>query len=246
MGRQVAFITGASRGIGRALALHLAKGGWELWLAATSADRLAQLAVEIESIAPPSGARIRTVSLDVSDTAAVDFEVGKALAELGRIDLLFNNAAINFRGTVELSPDEYRRLLGVNVFGAWNLLRATVPTFKTQRAGLIVNLSSVAGLVGFAGGGAYCSSKFALRALNESLFQELTPFGVKVTALCPSWVNTDMASYAPITGEQMIATSDLCRTVDYLLGLSPTACIKELTVDCASDPLGATPPHDAY
>lgn len=231
MERRVAFITGASRGIGRAVAIHLAKSGWNLWLAASSKERLTEVGDEART----HGASVVIDVLDVSDTAAVDTAVNRALVSFSRIDLLFNNAAVNFRGTTELSPEEFRRTVEVNVTGAWNLLRATVPQFKRQREGHIINLSSVAGLNGFAGGGAYCSSKFALRGLSESLFRELVPIGVKVTALCPSWTDTDMASYAPIGGDKMISTDDLCRAIDFLLSLSPNSCIKELVVDCVND-----------
>ena len=244
MNKKVAFISGASRGIGRALALHLAREGWNLWLCATSRERLEAVAAEIGSF--DGGGKVLLSTVDVSDSEVVSSAVAEAVKSLGRIDLLFNNAAINVRGTLELSPEEFRRSAEVNIVGVWNMLHATVPHFKRQGYGHIVNVSSVAGMVGFAGAGAYCSSKFAVRGLSESLYQELIPLGIKVTALCPSWVDTDMASYAPIGGDQMIQTQDICRTVDYLLSLSPTACVKELVVDCVSDPLGFTPPPVEY
>ena len=104
---------------------------------------------------------------------------------------------------------------------------------KAQKSGHIFNVASRAGKVGFSGGGAYSASKFGLVGLSESLYRELNPLGIKVTALCPGWVNTEMAVDAgtPLESEQMIQPDDLFRTIEWLLQLSPAACVKEVILE---------------
>jgi NAD(P)-dependent dehydrogenase (short-subunit alcohol dehydrogenase family) len=117
------------------------------------------------------------------------------------------------------------------------MAQAVVPLMQAQGAGYIVNISSLCGKVGFAGMGGYTASKFALQGLNECLYRELVPRGIKVTAICPSWVAAPMASYAPFPQESLIQCSDIVATVLYLLNLSPGACPMEIVVGSTVDPL---------
>ena len=103
---------------------------------------------------------------------------------------------------------------------------------KVQGDGTILNLASRAGKMGFAEYGVYCASKFGLVGLSESLYHELSPLGIKVTAICPSWVDTDMGKDSGLPKEEMIDTSDIVSTVRWLLSLSPAAVVKELTIEC--------------
>ena len=103
---------------------------------------------------------------------------------------------------------------------------------KKQQSGYIFNVASRSGKVGFSGSGGYSASKFGLLGLNESLYRELTPQGIKVTALCPAWVNTQMAREAgtPLEAEEMIQPSDLFHTIQWLVNLSSGACVKEVVI----------------
>ena len=228
----VAFITGASRGIGRAVAEGLAQDGWSLALVARDESALLALRLTLPSSGPQ---RHIAFPLDVSHHEAVEAAVRHTETNLGPIRLGFNNAAINTRGTLELSPEEFEHILKVNVQGVWNVCRAIAGPFKARGSGYLMNVSSVSGKSGFAGAGAYCATKFAVLGLSEALFNELLPLGIKVTALCPSWTDTEMAQYAPFPGKQMIALKDIFSTVRYLLSLSPTACPKELVINCRED-----------
>ena len=226
---KVAFITGSSRGIGAAVARGLAAEGWSLALIARGEDALASLKKELNE---HHNTAINIFPIDVTDTQAVNQAVATTETNLGPIELLFNNAGINHPGTWELSEEHYKELLDINVLGAWRVAKAVIPHMIKRSQGQIINISSIAGIKGFAGVGGYASTKFALRGLNESLFLELVPKGIKVTSINPSWVDTDMASHASFPGSKMIQPEDIVETVKFLLKLSPNASFKELTIQC--------------
>ena len=124
-------------------------------------------------------------------------------------------------------------MLDTNLTAQFVFLSAVIPVMKEQKSGYIFNVASRAGKIGFAGSGGYSASKFGLVGLNESLYRELTPLGISVTALCPGWVNTNMAYEAGTTlkGKQMIQPDDLFKTIKWLLSLSPGACVKEVVLE---------------
>lgn len=231
--KKVAFITGASRGIGKIVAEGLAHDGYHLALIATNKEKLVLLQRSLAVTYP----EIKTIifPLDVTDVKAVQDAVDKTIETLGSIDLLFNNAGINISGTSDLSHSDFNRLMEVNVKGAFNVIHAVVPGMKAAKKGYIFNLSSIAGKFGFAPAGGYCSTKFALLGFSEALFYELGPYNIKVTALCPSWVNTDMASHSSIPKTSMIQTDDILNAVRFVLTLSNGAGIKEMVIECRSD-----------
>ena len=115
------------------------------------------------------------------------------------------------------------------------LVKASLAYLKRSAAAQVINISSLCGKIGFAGVGAYCSTKFALNGLSESLYRELVPLGIKVTAICPSYVATRLSANAAMPQSKMIKVDDIAATVRYLLSLSPNAAIKEVVVECASD-----------
>lgn len=151
------------------------------------------------------------------------------------LDLLFNNAGANKPGTVELSLEDFRYIYDVNVIGAYLILHNAVPWMKEAKAGTIVNLASIAGTIGFPGAGAYCSTKFALRGLNESLHNELEPLGIRVTAISPSWVDTDMAAHCPFDSSKMIRPNDIAEAVLYIDNLGENVALKEMVIGCRND-----------
>ncbi len=231
MSGKLALITGAGRGIGRTVALGLAEDGYSIAACARNREELSSFDKSLKE----RGVGCLVDSVDVRDRDSVLKFTARATEEFGFPYIVFNNAGVNHPGTYDLSPEQFAELFDVNVKGAWNVICAVAPLMKQRREGHIFNVSSVAGKVGFAGMGAYCATKFALRGLNESLFRELVPEGVKVTALCPSWVDTKMASYAPMPSGQRIQTEDLLSTVRYLLRLSPAACAPEIEIQCRYD-----------
>ncbi|HEY7818260.1 MAG TPA: SDR family oxidoreductase, partial [Vicinamibacteria bacterium] len=185
----VAIVTGASRGIGRATALALARKGFSVGLAARSADALLALESEIRDM----GGRALSILTDVSDEASVGAMVGTASRDLGPIDLLVNNAGTLIRAPVtETDSAGWDHVLGVNLKGAFLCTRAVLPSMIERRRGRIVNVSSISGKLGTPLLSAYCASKWGLLGFSLAAAEELKAQGVQVFSVCPGSVNTEM------------------------------------------------------
>ena len=228
---KIAVITGASKGIGKAISIGLAKMGCQTNLIGRNIhdlEKVAQLITEDDNLKP------RIYQLDITDSIASKDCIQEILTDFGRIDILVNNAGVYFNGTSDdIAEDDFVKMLATNLTAQYSILKEVVPVMKAQKSGYIFNVSSRAGKIGFAGSGGYSASKFGLVGLNESLYRELVPLGISVTALCPGWVNTKMASEAGSTlrGEEMIQPEDLFKTIEWLLSLSPGACVKEVVLE---------------
>ena len=160
------FITGCSTGFGRALAERVLARGWRAVVTARDEERVADLASD----------RALAVSLDVTDQAQIDAAVAAALERFGRIDVLVNNAGYGYQASIEEGDDaEIRAQFDANVFGLFALTRAILPTMRAQAAGHVINVTSVAGLVGFPGSGYYAASKHAVEGFTDSLAAEGAP-----------------------------------------------------------------------
>jgi NAD(P)-dependent dehydrogenase (short-subunit alcohol dehydrogenase family) len=222
--RKVAVVTGAAQGIGRRTAQLLAERGYCLALndlrspAETLADARARGAEAIELVG------------DISDEVAVDRFVAAVRDRWGRTDVLVNNAGISLIATAETtSPADYRRVLEINLVAPFLLCRAFAPILLAQRGGSIVNVASIAGLVGIADRAAYNASKHGLIGLTRTLAAEWGGRGVRVNAVCPGWVKTAMDdadqargtySDADITGRvpmgRFAGPDDVARAIAFL------------------------------
>jgi NAD(P)-dependent dehydrogenase (short-subunit alcohol dehydrogenase family) len=226
---KVAIITGASKGIGKAIAVGLGKMKYQTILIGRNQEDLKKVADEIIKAGGPEPGSFST---DITDSEKVKETVNEIVRKFGRIEILVNNAGIHFNGTLELSEKDFKKMLETNLTAQFVMLKEVIPVMKKQQSGYIFNVASRSAKVGFAGSGGYCASKFGLLGLSESLYRELTPQGIKVTALCPAWVNTSMAQEAgtPLEPEEMIQSDDLFKTILWLLQLSPGACVKEVVI----------------
>jgi short-subunit dehydrogenase len=226
---KVAIITGASKGIGKAIAIGLGKMKYQTVLIGRNQDDLKKVADEI---ADTGGSLPSRFSVDITDSKKVKKTVNEVIKQYGRIDILVNNAGIHFGGSLDLPEQDFKLMLDTNLVAQLVFAHEVVPAMKKQQSGYIFNVASRSGKVGFAGSGGYCASKFGLLGLSESLYRELTPQGIKVTALCPAWVNTNMAQEAgtPLQPEEMIQPDDLFETIHWLLNLSAGACVKEVVI----------------
>jgi short-subunit dehydrogenase len=181
-------LTGASSGIGHALALRLAEQGAKLVLASRNQERLASLA---EAIRAKVGTAV-IVPTDVADPAQRTRLVDETVAALGGLDVLINNAGIGARGFFEdVSEERLRRIMEVNFFGATELTRLALPHLRRGRNPMIVNVASVLGRRAIPGMVEYCASKFAMVGWSEGLRAELTRHGVHVLLVCPGGVETE-------------------------------------------------------
>ena len=193
--RRVALVTGASRGIGRAVACGLAADGFDLALVyAGNADAVAEAVAACEA----AGATARAYRCDVSNADEVKATVDAVLADFGSVWALVNNAGIT-RDTLlaRMKDEDFARVLDVNLTGAFNTMRALTRPLMRQRGGRIVNISSVVGLMGNAGQANYAASKAGLIGLTKSVARELAPRGVTVNAVAPGFVRTDMTAALP-------------------------------------------------
>lgn len=227
--KPIAIVTGASRGIGKAVALDLAKQNYFVILIARSADKLKETALEIEEI----GGACDIYPADVSDYQAIDRCVNEIIVKHQRVDVLFNNAGVLHLGSYNLALEQIDATIDVNLKGAIYLTNKVVPLMIQQQSGYIINLSSTAGVRVVPGIGVYCASKFGLSGYTETLFHELVRFGIKVTAICPSFVNTDMPQgMTQEEHERMIPQEEIVRAVRYLLQADPRSAIGELVIHC--------------
>lgn len=197
LANRVAIVTGASGGIGEAIARRLADAGARVALAARSEEKLRALATELGE------ERALAVPTDVADPAQCERLVARAVERFGGIDLLVNNAGIGLLGRLEDTDwEHFRQMWEVNFFGLLRLTRAALPYLK-QRGGVVVNISSVAGKVALPYMGGYCATKFALMAFSNSLRMELAPVGVRVVVICPGRVKTRFHSNVYREGENL-------------------------------------------
>ena len=228
---KVAVVTGASRGIGRAVALGLAEDGYDVVLIARTENKLIALENQIKKF----GVKSKIICTDITDFDFLTQALNAVIKEWGRVDVLVNNAGIYRDGTLEASLDDYQAVFEVNLKAQLVMIKTILPVMQKQKSGLIVNVASISGKVGYSASGAYCSSKFALVGLSESLYNEYSSQGIKITSICPSYVATDMAkdAGAEIPENEMIQTADILQTIRWLLQLSPYAFVKEIVLDIA-------------
>ncbi len=228
----VAIVTGASRGIGRELAIGLAQDGYHLVMVARDRETLASVLAEIRANDPAGKAEHSIFAQDVSDQQRANEAVAEIVEKYKRIDLLINNAGIYAPGTLDISTESFEEMIRVNLAGPFIWMKAVIPAMKKQKSGYVFNIASRAGRFGLPGEGAYGASKFGLVGLNESLYRELSKDGISLTSLCPSWVNTEMGKAGPLGGGEMIQPIDILKTVRWLLSLSPAARVREIIIDC--------------
>ncbi len=213
MSRPVAFVTGAGRGVGRAIALRLARDGYALALAGRSEPALAETADEIRR----SGGAALALRCDVARRADVDAAVSGTEGALGLVDVLVNNAGVAESAPFSSMSDElWDRTIEVNLTGTYNCMRRIAPGMFERRRGRIINIASTAGKVGYAYTAAYVASKHGVLGLTRAVALEAVRFGVTVNAICPGWIDSEMtdASIARIAARTGRTAAEARQTLE--------------------------------
>jgi len=188
---KVAVVTGAGRGIGRAVAIAYAKMGANVVCVSRTQENSTKVATEIEALGQKSWA----FAVDVSDTSAVESSAKNILEATGTVDILANNAGVTRDNLLmRMSEEEWDTVLNTNLKGAFNFTKAFTRPFMKQRSGRIINIASVIGLIGNAGQSNYAASKAALIGFTKSVAKELAPRGVTANAIAPGFIETDMTA----------------------------------------------------
>ncbi|PYF75533.1 3-ketoacyl-ACP reductase [Pedobacter nutrimenti] len=222
-----ALITGAGKGIGRALAIALAQEGVNIGLVARTKADLENVQQELK----PFDVKTVVAVADVADMEEVNAAVEKVRQGLGPIDILVNNAGIgSFGSFLELEPARWEQIVKVNLFGPYYVTRAVLPDMIDRKTGDIVNISSTAGKNGAAVTSAYSASKFALIGMSESLMQEVRKHNIRVSTLTPSTIATDMAKDLKLTDgnpERVMQAEDFAELIVAQLKLNRRVFVKE-------------------
>jgi 3-oxoacyl-[acyl-carrier protein] reductase len=223
---KTALITGAGRGIGRATAIALAKEGVHIGMIGLNMSNLEKVTEELVEY----GVNVAAATADVSNLESVTHAVEHIKGELGPIDILVNNAGTaKFGGFLELTPEEWENIIQVNLMGVYNVTRAVLPEMIDRKTGDIINISSSAGQRGAAVTSAYSASKFAVLGLTEALMLEVRKHNIRVTALTPSTVATDLAFETNLIAENkdnLMQPEDLAELIVSQLKLNRRVFVK--------------------
>jgi short-subunit dehydrogenase len=223
-----AVITGASRGIGKAVAKIFGLHGYNLWLGSKNEETLLATVEELQTRYPHISIDAKALDLGNKEEAQLFGEWVATTADT--IDILVNNAGTFFPGTIlEEADDTLEKTMAVNFYSAYWITKALLPKMLAQQSGHIFNMGSIAGLQAYPNGGAYSISKFALMGFSKNLRHELKPHGIKVTTMIPGAVYTD--SWAPfVDADRIMDVDDVAQLVYACSRLSPQAVVEELVL----------------
>lgn len=229
--KKTALITGASSGIGKATALAFAKAGIDIALVSRSADKLAQVASDAQTL----GVNAKVYPLDLENVETVSENIQKIISDFGDIDILVNNAGIGYTATLsQTSLSDWQRVINLNLTSVFQCIIGVLPAMRDRGTGTIINVASIAGKQAFAGWGAYCASKAGLIALSQALSQEERACGIRVTAICPGTVNTSLWDTDTVNADfdrsKMLSPEDVAQSILYAAMLPKQAVVDELTL----------------
>ncbi len=225
LAHQVALITGASRGIGLAIARRLGRMGARLALCARNGGMLQEAVSGLQA----EGIEAHGWPADVTQSGDIASLLERTHGQLGDIEILVNNAGIGVFGPAhELTEADWDRVHTTNLKAVFLLSKAVAPQMIARRRGHIVNISSLAGKNVFAGGGIYCASKWGLQGLTGCMAEDLRQYGIRVSAVCPGSVHTDFSPHAGKAAERMLQPDDVAHVVAMLVTQSPTGFASEV------------------
>jgi 3-oxoacyl-[acyl-carrier protein] reductase len=228
---KIAIVTGGTRGIGRAVAQRLLQEGCSVAVCGTRQETV-DAAVMLLNEAAGSPERVFGMVADVSKLAQVRALVAAVVARFGTVDILINNAGVGtFRPVAELEPEEWERMIGLNLSGAYYCSHAVLPIFIQRQSGDIINISSLAGKNPFAGGAGYNASKFGLNGFSEAMMLDHRADGVRVASIMPGSVATDFGGHTTGAGDEWkIAPEDVAEVVAVLLRMPTRTTVSRVEI----------------
>lgn len=226
MVQKVAIVTGASKGIGEAISINLASQNILVCAFGRDKKALLELAESNENISIYSG--------DLTENNFIQKSVSEILQKFGKIDYLINNAGLAvFKKFVDTSIEEFQDQININLYAVFNLTKAVVPHFIQRNIGTIINISSIAGKNGFVYGTTYAASKHALMGFTKSLFLELREYNIRVSAVCPGSVETEMIINSPVQPkniDKVLKANDVAEAVKAIINMPQNALISEIEI----------------
>jgi 3-oxoacyl-[acyl-carrier protein] reductase len=230
---KVALVTGASRGIGYAIAERLAALGASVAICARNGEQLEKAASRLRA----SGATIAPFPCDVTQAEELAKLARHTAEALGPVDILVNNAGIGrFGEFYKLSEDDFDAVLDTNLKSVFLLSREITPSMISRRTGHIINIASLAGKNAFAGGGIYCASKWGLLGLTYCMAEELRTHGIRVAAICPGSVATEFSPHENKNASKMLQPSDVAHAVEAIVTQAPQSFMSEILLRPAQKP----------
>ncbi len=231
--KKLVVITGASSGIGEAIAKRFSEAGYPLLLVARRVEKLRALNLP----------NCICEQVDVTDKEAFSNSIAKAEAQYGSVECLVNNAGVMLLGQIDTQePAEWQKMFDVNVLALLNSMQVVLSSMKERNSGTIINISSIAGKKTFANHAAYCGSKFAVSAITENVREEVADFGVRVTSICPGAVETELLGHTTSdeikagynewkkTMGGVLIADDIARAALFIQEQPQQVCIRELQV----------------
>jgi 3-oxoacyl-[acyl-carrier protein] reductase len=227
--RRTALVTGASRGIGRAVCLRLARDGYDIVAVARDEEKLDALREEIEA----GGVRCRTIALDLTDPSAI----ARGLVGLD-VDVVVNNAGMGItKPFVDLTPDEWQQMIALNINALYHVTRAVLPTMLARGSGHVCTIGSISGRSAFVGGTCYAATKAFVLSWAESLLLEVREQGVKVSVVMPGGVATNFGGKTPTAAEDWkLKPEDVADAVSYVVGTPPAVLLHRVEVRTLNSP----------
>jgi NADP-dependent 3-hydroxy acid dehydrogenase YdfG len=229
----VALVTGGSKGIGRAIGTRLAALGAAVAICGRNSETLNQAAAELTR----SGARVFAQVADVTRRTDVESLVAKAEAALGTVSILVNNAGIGIFGpTHEKSEEDWDKVINTNLKSMFLMSKAVVPGMIERKSGDIVNISSLAGLNAFPGGGIYCASKWGVQGLSACMAEDLRSYGIRISTVCPGSVATEFSGSGPKDISKVLGADDVAHAVEMIVTQSPKSFVSQIHIRPLSKP----------
>ena len=231
---KIAIVTGAGRGIGKAVASNLAECGCRVILTARTLAQLEQVQQELST----SGAEAIAIAADLTRDNEVQRLVEESRQRMGAADILINNAGWGKRAAVvKVALEDLDQTLRLNLRAPMILARSLVPSMIEKGEGAVINIGSISGKTGEANGAAYSASKFGLIGFTQSLYEEVREYGIKVAVILPGFVDTPLIPpNRQLDRSKMIQPADVAQTVRYILASAPTCCPVEITLRPQKNP----------